>query len=86
MLTQAELNFCGHNPNNIIQRGRRGKISVVLRYDSQNKIFVVTRRTPKTLWQDRYTGLLEAKERYTLFLYSTNEELENAVKKWGISK
>ena len=83
MLTQAELNFYGYNPNNIIQRARRGHITVILKYDSENRFFVVTRKTPKTIWIDRYSGLLEAKERFLMFLYSTNEQLENAVKKWG---
>lgn len=82
-LSQAEMNFYGYNPNNIICRKSRGKISVVLRYDAKNKLYVVTRRTPKTIWQDRYTGLLEAKERYKVFLYYTNKQLEEAVKKRG---
>ena len=86
MLTQAEINFYGYNQNNIILRAKRGKITVVLRYDTENRLFVVTRRTPKTLWQDRYNGLLEARERFYLFLYSTNTDLENAVKKWGKSE
>lgn len=80
MLNQTELNFYGFNPNNIIQRENRGKISVSLCYDANNYLFVVTRRTPKTCWQDRYTSLERAKERYNEFLYSTNTELERKVR------
>ena len=80
MLNQAELNFYGFNPNNIIQRENRGRISVSLCYDGSHKLFVVTRRTPKTNRQDRYTSLERAKERYNEFLYSTNAELERKVK------
>lgn len=85
-LSQAELNFYGFNPNNIIQRENRGKISVSLCYDPNHRLFVVTRKTPKTTWQDRYTDLKKAKERYAAFLYSTNKQLENALINGGIKK
>lgn len=77
MLNQAELNFYGFNPNNIIARKNKGRINVVLRYDANNKLYVVTRRTPRTLWQDRYNDLTKAKERYYEFLYLTNKQLNN---------
>ena len=77
MLNQAELNFYGLNLNNIIAKENRGCIGVKLRYDANNKLYVVTRRTPRTLWEDRYTELNVAKKRYYEFLYSTNEQLNN---------
>ena len=80
MLNQAELNFYGFNPNNVIQRENRGRISVSLCYDGNHKLFVVTRKTPKTTWQDRYPELERAKDRYNEFLCSTNAELERKVK------
>jgi hypothetical protein len=76
MLNQAELNFYGFNPNNIIARTQRGHIKVTLFYDADNKFFVITRRTPRTLWRERYTDLNEAKSRYLDFIYRTNEQLE----------
>lgn len=80
MLNQSELNFYGFNPKNIIKRENRGKIAVSLCYDAHNRLFVVTRKTPRTMWQDRYADLEKAKQRYIDFLYSTNEQLENATK------
>jgi hypothetical protein len=77
MLNQSELNFYGFNPNNIITRANKGHIKVTLRYDANNNLYVVTRRTPRTLWQDRYTELKAAKKRYYDFLYLTNEQLNN---------
>lgn len=85
MLNQAELNFYGFNRNNIIHRENRGRISVSIRYDGENRCYVVTRQTPRTLWRDRYKDLSEAKRRYLEFLYHTNEWLENKARtrKWG---
>ena len=80
MLNQSELNFYGFNPRNIIKRENRGKIAVSLCYDAHSRLFVVTRKTPRTMWQDRYTDLEKAKQRYIDFLYSTNEQLENAIR------
>ena len=77
MLNQAELNFYGFNLNNIIAKKSRGRIEVKLCYDAKSKLYVVTRRTPRTLWEDRYTELNAAKKRYYDFLYSTNEQLNN---------
>ena len=79
MLNQAELNFYGFNPDNIITRSQRGHIKVTLCYDSNNRCFVVTRKTPRTMWQDRYTDLKKAKSRYLDFLYRTNEQLTKAI-------
>lgn len=80
MLNQAELNFYGFNPNNIIQRANRGKIAVTLCYDGNHRLFVVTRKTPKTMWQDRYDDFNEAKRRYYEYLYKTNAQLEELTK------
>lgn len=85
MLNQAEINFYGFNLNNIIAKESRGRTEVKLRYDAKHKLYVVTRRTPRTLWEDRYTELNAAKKRYYDFLYSTNEQLNNKLlraKKW----
>lgn len=79
MLNQAEMNFYGFNPSNIIMRQSRGKISVSLRYDPNSRLFVVTRRTPATICQDRYSSLPAAKERFNEFLYYTNKQLEELV-------
>lgn len=76
MLTQGELNFYGFNPNNIIRRENRGRVSVVLKYDAANKFFVVTRRTSNTFLEDRYRNLEDAKKRYSEFLYFSNKKLE----------
>ena len=83
MLNQTELNFYGFNPNNIIQRENRGKIAVSLCYDANQAkgyCFVVTRKTPKTCWQDRYSDLEKAKERFYEFLFSSNKKLEEKVR------
>jgi hypothetical protein len=80
VLSQAELNFYGFNLNNIIARENRGRIKVILRYDANNKLYVVTRRTPKTLWEDRYIDITAAKNRYYEFLYTTNKQLNNITK------
>lgn len=80
MLNQGEINFYGFNPNNIIQRANRGHISASLCYDSNHRLFVVTRKTPRTMWQDRYNDLSKAKKRYNEYLYLTNKQLENKVK------
>lgn len=77
MLTQAELNFYGYNQKNIIKRQTRGKITALIKYDSAHKYFVVTRRTPKTLWEDRYKNIEDAKKRFYEFVYMTNSQLEN---------
>lgn len=77
MLNQAELNFYGFNLNNIIARESRGRVEVKLHYDGNNKLYIVTRRTPRTLWEDRYTELKTAKKRYYEFLCSTNKQLNN---------
>ena len=42
--------------------------------------FVVTRKTPKTCWQDRYSDLEKAKERFYEFLFSSNKKLEEKVR------
>lgn len=81
MLNQAELNFYGFNPNNIISRAQRGHIKVTLCYDANNRLFVVTRKTPRTMWQDRYKDLKKAKSRYLDFLYCTNKQLIEKIKK-----
>ena len=83
MLNQCELNFYGWNRKNIIKRENRGHISCEIRYDKNIRLFVVTRRTPKTLWQDRYKDYNNAYSRYLEFLYSTGEQLENELKKEG---
>jgi hypothetical protein len=79
MLTQGEYNFYGFNPNNIIKRANRGRVSVVLRYDANNRYFVVTRRTPRTFWEDRYKTLDDARKRYFNFLYRTSAKLEKNI-------
>ena len=79
MLNQAELNFTALTPNNIIQRATRGKITVTLCYDPNNRFFVVTRKTPRTMWQDRYNDLAEAKRRYNEFLCNTSKQLERMI-------
>ena len=56
---------------------KRGKITVNMFYDENNKFYVVTRTTPKTLWQDRYKDFASAIRRYNVFLNSTNEQLNN---------
>lgn len=76
MLNQAELSCYGFNPHNIIQRENRGYIKVSLHYDAKNKLYVVTRKTTKTIWQDRYKDLEKAKTRYNEYLYSSNAQLE----------
>lgn len=76
MLTQGEMNFYGFNPNNIICRENRGRVSVVLKYDAANKFFVVTRRTLNAFWEDRYRNLENAKKRYLEFLHFSNKKLE----------
>lgn len=81
MLNQAELNFYGFNPDNIIARAQRGHIKATLCYDANNKIFVVTRKTPRKMWQDRYTDLEKAKSRYLEFLYRTNSQLEEKARR-----
>lgn len=80
MLNQAEINFYGFNLNNIIARENRGRIKVILHYDANNKLYVVTRRTPKTLLEDRYIDITAAKNRYYEFLYTTNKQLNNITK------
>ena len=80
MLNQAELNFYGFNPKNIMRRENRGKIAVSLCYDPNNKQFVVTRKTPKTTWQDRYSDLNQAKRRFDEYLYNTNDALETMIR------
>lgn len=80
MLNQSELNFYGFNPNNVIARANRGHIKATLCYDASNRLFVVTRKTPRTMWQDRYTDLPTAKKRYYEYLYRTNASLERAIK------
>lgn len=79
MLNQAELNFYGFNHNNIVARAQRGRIKVSLCYDPNNRLFVVTRKTPRTMWRDRYTDLKKAKSRYLDFLYRTNEQLTKMI-------
>lgn len=79
MLNQAELNFYGFNPNNIIKQEKRGHIHVSLCYDGNNRLFVVTRKTPRTMWQDRYKDLEQAKRRYNEYLYCTNSQLEKMI-------
>ena len=79
MLNQAELNFYGYNNKNIIQRARRGKITAVIRWDNENKFFIVTRATPRTKWEDRYKSIEDAKRRFYEFLYMTSAQLENKV-------
>lgn len=85
MLNQAELNFYGFNPNNIMARAQRGHIKVTLCYDPNNKYFVVTRKTPRTMWQDRYADLSKAKSRYLDYLYRTNKQLTEIIKR-GVIK
>lgn len=80
MLNQSELNFYGFNPNNIIARANRGHIKVTLCYDANNKLFVVTRKTPRTIWQDRYIDLTAAKKRYLDYIYRTSAQLEQMAK------
>ena len=80
MLTQAELNFYGFNPDNIIKRANRGHIAVTLCYDS-NRCFVVTRKTPRTMWQDRYDDLDKARRRFLDYLYKTNKQLEEMIRR-----
>lgn len=79
MLNQAELNFYGYNPNNIIKRATRGRINVILRYDAKNNSYVVTRRTKCTLWEDRYKKYNNADNRFYEFLYMTHEQLTNKI-------
>ncbi len=78
-MDQAELNFYGYNPNNIIARQRRGKIAVCIKYDGENRFFVVTRTTPKTKWVDRYKTVEEARRRFWEYMSKTNKQLEMEV-------
>lgn len=86
MLNQAEINFYGFNQNNIIMRQSRGRVNVVICYDSKTRLYVVTRRTPAKIWQDRYSSFLEAKERFKVFLYYTSKQINEAYVKWGYNK
>lgn len=86
MLNQSELNFYGFNPNNIIARANRGHIKVTLCYDANNELFVATRKTPRTMWQDRYADLSAAKKRYYDYLYRTNAQLVQMIKEGKASE
>lgn len=61
----------------LLQIKNKRKIIVILRYDFKNKFYVVSRKTPKTYWEDRYRNINEAKRRYTEFLCLKNKQLEN---------
>lgn len=85
-MTQAELNFYGYNDKNIFFRERRGKISVQIYYNGNNRNFVVERKTPKTIWTDRYSDREGAQNAYNKayrraleFLYKSNKELEEKI-------
>lgn len=80
MLSQAELNFYGFNKNNILARAEKGHIKVKLFFDPDYKLYVVERKTPRTLWRDRFSDIEKAKKRYLLFLYCTNAQLERMLK------
>ncbi len=88
MLEQYEIDFYGYNPYNVIRRAQRGKISVVLRYHSFANRFSVTRRTKNTFWRDYFSfdELEKAKELFYIYLYSTNEQLENKLRNGGLLK
>lgn len=79
MLNQAELNFYGYNNKNIIQRARRGKITAIIKWDNENKFFIVTRTTPRTKWENRYKTIEDAKRCFYEFLYMTSAQLENKI-------
>lgn len=83
MLSQGEINFYGFNPKNIMQGENRGHVSVSLCFDENHNLFVVTRKTKRTCWQDRYKDLQKAKNRYYDFLSLTNKQLENKVRLGG---
>ncbi len=73
---QRELNFYGFNPNNIIQRDRKGWVTCTMKYDGENKLYVVRRETKRSVWEDRYKEYDKALKRYYDFLSKTNKELE----------
>ena len=83
MLNQSELNFYGYNTKNIIKRENRGKITVVLRYDSGYNNYIIERKTPKTSITERTKDINEAKELYNAFLYKTWERLTNSIRNCG---
>ena len=59
-----------------MMQNKNGKITVTMELDKNNNLYVVTRKTPKTLWQDRYNDFTRALKRYREYLYLSNKELE----------
>ena len=86
MLNQAELNFYGYNPQNIIQRSARGRVSCVCRYDGESKQYIVTRRTPRTVWNERTQDRQTAINIFYNFLYHTKDELYDLVRLGRLSE
>lgn len=86
MMNQAELNFYGYNPQNIIQRGTRGRVSCVCRYDGLTKQYIITRKTPRTTWTERTADRQKAINIYFDFIYEPIENLENLVRLGRLGK
>jgi hypothetical protein len=83
MLSQGELNFYGYNPNNIISRMKHGKITVIIKYDSINKCYVIRRETPKTIIIERTTDKQKAVKLSIQFLYTSYKRLGFYIKYYG---
>lgn len=49
MLNQSEINFYIGNKDNILHKAHNKRITSILKYDSNYKNYVITRKTPKQL-------------------------------------
>lgn len=83
MLNQSEINFYIGNKDNILHKAHNKRITSILKYDSNYKNYVITRKTPKTTIIERTKDYQKAYKLYLAFLYLSFKELEYRLINYG---